>query len=88
MFLYHLDLKISKSYVQPPPPESGTPVPPVPKPEVAYISQAQAKRFYALAHQAGKDDDQIKAYLATHGIASGYKIPKSEYDRVCHLVQQ
>ena len=72
------------------------PAPPPPEPEkstdkpteVPVVTQAQAKRFYALAHSSGKSDDQIKAYLATYGIASGWKIPRTEYDRLCALVQQ
>ena len=74
----------------PPPSVESPPLEPPPetKPEVAYITQPQAKRFYALAHNAGKNDDQIKSYLATYGIASGYKIPKADYERLCTLVQQ
>lgn len=47
------------------------------------ISDAQKKRFYAIAKQTGYSDDEIKAKLATMGIEHTADILKSQYDDLC-----
>lgn len=48
------------------------------------ISDAQKKRFYAIAKGAGHSDPEIKAYLKeTLGIESTADIPKDKYDAAC-----
>lgn len=48
------------------------------------ISEAQAKRFYAIAKNAKKEDAVIKAYLLdTHGINTTRDITRDIYEQVC-----
>lgn len=47
------------------------------------ISEAQKKRFYAIAKGTGKSDDTIKEHLATFGIEHTADIPKDKYDELC-----
>ncbi len=54
-----------------------------PPPAEGMISEAQRKRFYAIAKQAGKSDDEIKAYLKSIGIEHTKDIPKAKYDDSC-----
>lgn len=49
----------------------------------AKISDAQRKRFYAIAKQTGYSDDEIKAHLLTFGIEHTADILKSQYDDLC-----
>jgi len=56
------------------PPDNGGPV----------ISEAQAKRFYAIGKGAGKTDQEMKDHLkAMLGIDSTKAILKSDYEAVC-----
>lgn len=79
---------------EPPPEEEMLPEPPEPTPPEpeqqpsAYISQKQIKRLFAIAHNAGKNNEQIRAYLATYGYKSSSVILKTDYERLCALVQQ
>ena len=55
--------------------------------EPKYISEAQRKRFYAIAKGSGKTDEQIKDYLvAMIGTDSTKMIPKSKYEYLCNDV--
>lgn len=47
------------------------------------ISEAQKKRFYAIAKTTGFSDDEIKAHLATLGIEHTADILKSQYEELC-----
>jgi hypothetical protein len=47
------------------------------------ISEAQKKRFYAIAKGTGYSDDEIKAHLATLGIEHTADILKSQYEELC-----
>ncbi|MFA5323952.1 MAG: hypothetical protein WC373_14870 [Smithella sp.] len=47
------------------------------------ISEAQKKRFYAIAKNTGYSDDEIKAHLLTLGIEHTADILKSQYDELC-----
>jgi len=47
------------------------------------ISDAQRKRFYAIAKGAGKSDEEMKAYLGGLGIEHSKDIPKAKYDEIC-----
>lgn len=48
------------------------------------ISEAQAKRFFAIAKGAGKSDEEIKNYLKdTYHIDSSKDIKTSDYDALC-----
>lgn len=70
--------------------EEDVPCPPVPKdeppapaPAHGLISDPQRKRFYAIAKNSGKEDDEIKAYLKSIGIEHTKDIPKSKYEDAC-----
>jgi hypothetical protein len=47
------------------------------------ISEAQRKRFYAIAKGAGYSDDEIKKHLLSLGIEHTADIKKDEYDDLC-----
>lgn len=47
------------------------------------ISEAQRKRFYAIAKNTGYSDEEIKAHLLTLGIEHTADILKSQYDDIC-----
>jgi len=47
------------------------------------ITDAQRKRFYAIAKQAGWYDDEIKDYLKTIGVESSKDIPTDKYEDAC-----
>lgn len=51
------------------------------------ISEAQKKRFYAIAKGTGFSDDEIKNKLATLGIEHTADILKSQYDELCVWAQ-
>lgn len=76
---------------QEPPPAPQAPEPPAPPPAVAparngvaLISDAQRKRLYAIYKQAGKTDEQVKAYLlAQFQLEHTADIPRSVYDIIC-----
>lgn len=57
--------------------------------KISYASEAQGKRLYAMAKQAGWQDDELKEYLqAKHGIDSLLHIPRQKYDELCTAVGQ
>jgi hypothetical protein len=47
------------------------------------ISEAQKKRFYAIAKGTGFTDEEIKAHLLTMGIEHTADILKTQYDELC-----
>ena len=47
------------------------------------ISEAQAKRFYAIAKGAKKSDEEIKSFLDFYGFKSSKEITKKVYEEVC-----
>lgn len=68
------------------PPKQADSRPPIQTPQARTddkISDAQRKRFFAIAKKAGKTDDEIKGALATAGIASTADILRSQYDALC-----
>ena len=51
------------------------------------ISEAQAKRFYAIARGSGYGDEEIKKWLMdSYDIDSSKKIPKAKYEEICKIV--
>lgn len=53
------------------------------------ISEAQARRFYAIWKQAGKTAEQVKSYLGTtFGIDSDRDMLAKDYDKACSEVVQ
>jgi hypothetical protein len=52
-------------------------------PDPSKISEAQRKRFYAIAKGAGKSDDDVSAYLGSIGFAHTGDITKDKYDAAC-----
>lgn len=51
------------------------------------ISEAQAKRFYAIAKSSGYEDAEIHTWLKdSYGLESSKQIPKSKYEEICKLV--
>lgn len=58
--------------------------PPEPEPDTLKISKAQIKRFFAIAKEAKKTDDEIKGYFKdTLKIESSADILKTKYDDAC-----
>ena len=56
---------------------------------VAMITQSQRSRFYALAKESGKTDEEIKAFLLEmNGSESTKDIPKSKYEYLCNEIQK
>ena len=56
-------------------------------PSEEIISEAQSKRFYAIAKGSGYTDEEIKKWLMdSYGIDSSKKIPKSKYEEICKIV--
>jgi len=53
------------------------------KADPSKISEAQKKRFYAIAKGTGFSDDEIKEHLAKDGIEHTADIPKAKYDELC-----
>ena len=54
------------------------------EPEDGKISDAQKKRFYAIAKGSGRADEDIKAYIkGTFNIESTGDIPRDKYDAAC-----
>jgi len=51
-------------------------------PAVRCISLPQAKRFFAIAKEAGKAEPLIKAYLASFGYKTSLEIPVEKYDEI------
>lgn len=52
------------------------------------ISEAQAKRFYAIAMQAGWQADELKGWLQReYGLDDDRKIPRKRYDEIVKAVQ-
>lgn len=54
----------------------------------AVISEAQSKRFYAIAKGSGKSDDEIKAFLKHCGFEKSTEITRDRYEQICELVKQ
>lgn len=51
------------------------------------ISEAQGKRFYAIAKGSGYSDDEIHKWLVeSYGIDSTKDIPKSKYEEMCKIM--
>jgi hypothetical protein len=51
------------------------------------ITEAQRKRFYAMAKGSGKSDDEIKSFLQDMiGSQSTNDIPKSKYEYLCNEI--
>lgn len=56
---------------------------------VAMITQSQRSRFYALAKESGKTDEEIKKFLLEmNGSESTSDIPKSKYEYLCNEIQK
>jgi hypothetical protein len=51
------------------------------------ISEAQRKRFYAIAKGTGYSDEQIKSHLKEAGIEHTADIPKDQYGSLCGWAQ-
>lgn len=70
---------------------NGKPAPPPAQPTQAppanVISEAQAKRFYAIRKGKGWSDQQVAALLKDHGIADDRQIPRKFYDGLCSIVE-
>jgi hypothetical protein len=52
------------------------------------ISEAQAKRLWALAKSASKGEDHIRAVLKHFGFESSKDVTRDKYDSVCAAVQK
>ena len=58
-----------------------------PADEGPVISEAQAKRLYAIAKGKQYTDEGIKALLEEHGYKSSKDIPKSKYQAICDEIE-
>jgi hypothetical protein len=66
-------------------PSSGAAGGPPPGP---YITEPQAKRFYAIGKSAGWSDAEMKDYLLReHNIQSSREIPRSLYEEICNEME-
>lgn len=54
---------------------------------VAYITEPQRKRLYAVMREHGKTADDVKAHLGTLGIDSSTRIPADQYDAVVAWIE-
>lgn len=52
------------------------------------ISEAQAKRLYAISKGAKKTDEQMKAIMAEYGYASSKEIKKEHYEDICKRAEE
>lgn len=50
--------------------------------DVRPISKEQQKRLFAVAHEVGWKDDELKAFLTARGVTSTAKIPRNQYDAI------
>lgn len=58
-------------------------------PASGVISEAQARRLYAIAKNSGISDDDMKAYLQDEwGYSSSREILKSDYEEICKWAQE
>jgi hypothetical protein len=58
--------------------------PPAPKQtEGNTITEAQAKRLFAIAKNSGKSDEQVKAIIVFFGFAHTKEITRDKYDAIC-----
>jgi phage recombination protein Bet len=56
-------------------------------PAPATITDAQAKRFFAMATQAGWTKEHLRAWLkATYGLEHSRDMPRERYDEICAAV--
>lgn len=71
-----------------PPTSDAPPQDSPPESDVAYISESQRKRLFAIYKGAGKTDAEVKVYLAeTFGVTSSKLIPVSLYDSICQWAE-
>jgi hypothetical protein len=74
-----------KAAAPPPPPPAPT------GPPANVISEAQAKRFFAIwkgRSAAGWTEERIGKLLAEHGIANDRAIPRHYYDAICKTIER
>jgi hypothetical protein len=80
-----------KPPIQPPQRKSQaapTPAPATSNGDAVKISEAQAKRFYAIAMGAGWSPDDLKRWLdREYGLASDRDIPRKRYDEIVAAMQ-
>lgn len=51
------------------------------------ISEAQAKRLYAISKGSGWSEDQVKDLLRQHGFTSSKEITRDKYDEICNALE-
>jgi hypothetical protein len=49
----------------------------------ATISEAQAKRLFAIAHKANLSQEDLRLHLRGLGIEHSTEIPRDRYDEIC-----
>lgn len=70
------------------PKAEGTPKPsPAPPANGPIISEAQAKRLYAIAKSAGWPDDEIKQYILAMGYEHTKDIKRADYEAICKSLE-
>jgi hypothetical protein len=52
------------------------------------ISEAQGKRLYAIAKNAGKTDEQMKEILKGYGYTSSKEIKREHYEEICKKAEE
>ncbi len=79
----------SKGKTPPPPPQTPhTPPQGQQGGDQRKISEAQQKRWYAIAKKAGKSDDSLKAYVRSLGIEHSRDMPASRYEEACKWAEK
>jgi hypothetical protein len=81
------DMAQQKTDIKPPQPKSDSPQ--QPEPQSGLISDAQSKRFYAIAKGAGWTDESLKKWLMdNYQIDSTKKITKQQYENICEIAKE
>jgi hypothetical protein len=85
-----------KTEAAPPPTKTMPPLPPGPLPyppqaptpeKSTTITAPQRQRLFAIAKEAGKSTEQVKAILAVYGYGSTNDIAKADYELICNEIQ-
>jgi len=67
---------------------SGQSAPAQEQSDADVISEAQAKRMYAIGKNAQLSEDEYKAVLAWFGYGHSKKVRKADYDRICEALSR
>jgi len=87
---YHEDAEPRQEW-SPPPSERVAPKPAPPVASHSHdereISDAQRQRLWTIARRRGRQDDEVKRYLASVGYARSEAIRRKDYDQICTAIE-